>query len=294
MTDPHKTQSLPTDPNRTVMTPGPTFEATVTIKPIQCPVCKTFNPAGVMFCVDCGLIFDRALPEDAFGAPKVQLPCLVDSTGREHAIRPGRNAVGREGDIVLPDPRVSRRHAAIILEEGRVTLEDLGSTNGTTVNGQPLPPGQQRELQPGDKVAFGGVETAISFPGQAGATQQPPSRQTVALEAPPVAEAAASEPSPSEPPAPAYLVGDGLRLPLKPGPNSFGRKAENDLRLPDPYVSGRHGLLEVDEEGVWVTDLGSTNGTFVNGERVEPNQRLRLSDGDLLKVGGLELRIEVR
>src|SRR5215467_5483218 len=110
MNDPNRTQALNADPNRTVLgtpTMDPnktvmgsptTLNATQTIKPIQCPVCKTFNPAGVMFCIDCGLIFDRALPADAFGAPAVQLPMLVERSGREHPLRPGTNVIGREGD----------------------------------------------------------------------------------------------------------------------------------------------------------------------------------------------------
>ena len=89
------------DPNKTMMGVAPTLNATQIIKPIQCPVCKTFNPAGVMFCVDCGLIFDRALDGDAFGAPAIQLPLLVESSGREHPVRPGVNTIGREGDVLL-------------------------------------------------------------------------------------------------------------------------------------------------------------------------------------------------
>src|SRR5687767_3849861 len=109
-TDPNRTQmgTAPTlDPNRTMMGTAPSLNATQTIKPVQCPVCKSFNPAGVMFCVDCGLIFDRSLPDDAFGAPTVQLPMLVEETGREHPLRPGTTVIGREGDISLPDAKVS-------------------------------------------------------------------------------------------------------------------------------------------------------------------------------------------
>src|SRR5579859_5079571 len=91
------------DPNKTMLGTAPSMNATQTIKPLQCPVCRTFNPAGVMFCVDCGLIFDRALPADAFGAPVVQLPMIVEVSGREQPIRPGISSVGREGDIMLPD-----------------------------------------------------------------------------------------------------------------------------------------------------------------------------------------------
>src|SRR5438270_7168026 len=88
--DPNRTQlgAPPTaaDPNKTMMGTGPSLNATATIKPTQCPVCMTFNPPGVMFCIECGLIFDKALPGDAFGAPAIQLPVLVDPSGREHPV----------------------------------------------------------------------------------------------------------------------------------------------------------------------------------------------------------------
>ena len=55
--DPNRTQmGSVVDPNRTIMGGGPSLNATQTIKPVQCPVCKTFNPVGVAWCVDCGLI----------------------------------------------------------------------------------------------------------------------------------------------------------------------------------------------------------------------------------------------
>ena len=86
--DPNRTQlgSPPVaDPNKTMMGTAPTLNATITIKPTQCPVCKTFNPAGVMFCIDCGLIFDRALPADAFGAQGVLSALSSSSRGRTGA-----------------------------------------------------------------------------------------------------------------------------------------------------------------------------------------------------------------
>ena len=148
MSDANRTQMLTSDPNRTVMGSAPTFDpnktmmgsaptinATVTIKPIQCPVCKTFNPGGVMFCVDCGLIFDRALDGDAFGAPVVQVPMLVDMNGREYPLRPGTTVIGREADISLMDSKISRRHGQVTNTDGVLVFEDLGSTNGSKVNG---------------------------------------------------------------------------------------------------------------------------------------------------------------
>src|SRR5262245_29404847 len=63
----------------------------------------------------------------------------------------------------------------------------------------------------------------------------------------------------------------------------LGRSRICNLRLPgDATVSRQHCLLELDAGGVWVQDLGSRNGTFVNGEKI--GQRLALRDGDATMV----------
>jgi pSer/pThr/pTyr-binding forkhead associated (FHA) protein len=295
MSDPNRTQALSNDPNRTqlgvapsldpnrtILGTAPTLNATVTIKPVQCTVCKTFNPAGVMFCVDCGLIFDRALPADAFGAPAIQLPMAVDSNGREQPVRPGINVVGREGDVMLSDSRVSRRHAQITSTDGALSIEDLDSTNGTKVDGQPLGAGEVRSLTGTELLSFGGCEVRISLPGGAGAnaTAMPVTNKTAAISAPPKVEV-----------APARLVGEGHDHPLRKGTNSFGRKSDNDVAIPDPYVSGRHGVIEIAEDGYFITDVGSTNGTLLNDARLVPNMRTAITSDDVIRLGSLELRV---
>lgn len=272
------------DPNRTMMGTAPTINATQTIKPVQCPVCKTFNPPGVMFCVDCGLIFDRALPADAFGAPAVQVPQLVETGGREHPIRPGLTIIGREGDIALVDGKVSRRHAQITSENGTLTIEDLGSTNGTQVDGTKLNPGEKRNLRGGEQISFGGLELRLAMPGEAGAnaTAVVSSNKTAAMTVAPAVE----KPY-------AVLVGDGREIPLKKGMNTFGRKADNDVSIPDPYVSGRHGVIELADDGVFLTDIGSTNGTMLNDAKLAPNMRTALTPDDVIRLGALEFRVRV-
>lgn len=289
--------SAPTlDPNRTVMGTAPTLNATQTIKPVQCPICKTFNPAGVMFCVECGLIFDRALPDDAFGAPVVRLPVLVDAlTGREHPIRPGVNIVGREGDVMLPDPKVSRKHAQIVSEDGAMFVEDLGSTNGTLVNGNRVDPGTKQPFGQGDSVSFGGVELKLSLPGAAGATQLLGGNKTAAMPAAPsekdgdAENLAGKQETADAPEAAALLVYDGNEVPLRKGSNTFGRKDDNDVTIADPYVSGRHGQIEVEDDGIYFTDLGSTNGTFLNGAKLGENVRTRVEPDDELVIGSIAI-----
>lgn len=285
--DPNRTQlGAPPmlDPNKTMMGTAPTLNATVTIKPVQCTICKTFNPAGVMFCIDCGLIFDRALPGDAFGAPAVQLPMIVEQSGREQPIRPGVNVIGREGDVMLIDGKVSRRHGQITSDNGQLLLEDLGSTNGTKLNGTALGPGEKKAVSGGDTISFGGYEVRVSLPGATGAnaTAVISSNKTAAIATPPKVEV-----------APATLYGEGKEFALRAGLNSFGRKADNDVSITDPYISGKHGVIEVAADGLFFTDIGSTNGTMLNDAKLAPNMRTAITAEDVIRLGSLEFRVRL-
>jgi hypothetical protein len=74
-------------------------------------------------------------------------------------------------------------------------------------------------------------------------------------------------------------------------PTVAGRGPESTLQLDgDDFASARHALIEPRSDGVWIEDLGSTNGTFVNGARVT-TERL-LQTGDVLRLGQTELRLE--
>jgi len=74
-------------------------------------------------------------------------------------------------------------------------------------------------------------------------------------------------------------------------PVTIGRGEQNDLVLDgDEFASGRHARIEARGDGIWVQDLDSTNGTFVNGARVVGAERM--SPGDVLRVGETDLRVE--
>ncbi len=75
------------------------------------------------------------------------------------------------------------------------------------------------------------------------------------------------------------------------GPTRIGRGPENGVRLDaDDYVSSRHALVDARSDGVWVEDVGSTNGTFVNGARITDMRLLR--DGDVVRIGQSDFRVE--
>ncbi len=73
---------------------------------------------------------------------------------------------------------------------------------------------------------------------------------------------------------------------------SIGRSEESDIFLVDPSVSRNHATLRIEGEGVLVEDLGSTNGTFVNGERITGTRRI--VSGDALTFGNTQMRLEAR
>jgi hypothetical protein len=84
---------------------------------------------------------------------------------------------------------------------------------------------------------------------------------------------------------------EGDEFQLNSAPVTVGRGGQNDLVLSgDDFASARHARIEVRGDGVWVQDLESTNGTYVNGERVMGAQRL--DPGDVLRVGETDLRVE--
>ncbi len=83
----------------------------------------------------------------------------------------------------------------------------------------------------------------------------------------------------------------GAAVPLDSAPLTVGRGGQNDLVLAgDQFASARHARVEVRGDAVWVQDLDSTNGTYVNGARVVGAQRLE--PGDVLRVGETDLRLE--
>src|SRR5581483_299407 len=89
--------------------------------------------------------------------------------------------------------------------------------------------------------------------------------------------------------SPALPTGETHQIDSRP--LSIGREAENDVPLPrDEFSSGRHARFESRKDGVWIEDVGSTNGTFVNGVRLEKPRRL--SPGDVIRIGETDLRFE--
>jgi ABC-2 type transport system ATP-binding protein len=232
------------------------------------------------------------------------------ATGEEFRVT-DRTLVGRDtgSDFVIDDPEVSSRHAYVSPAEGGISIEDLDSTNGTWVNGRRV---MFSELvQSGDQLRLGATVLEVRLPTPAAATPappQPPAGDEVQL--PPAGDLAQPPPAGDEVELPQPVMTRERRIPTMPVLVFVdGERAGEELLVDahvvvgrdpgaadvilsqDTEVSRRHATFTPAGAGLTVQDLGSTNGTFVNGRRIEG--AVALNTGDKVKIGGelIEIRI---
>ena len=74
-------------------------------------------------------------------------------------------------------------------------------------------------------------------------------------------------------------------------PCIVGRSQEATLQIEDIKVSRQHAHISVDKDGFIIEDIGSSNGVKVNGERLNPGQKVRIYEGDMIQVGASEIHI---
>lgn len=201
--------------------------------------------------------------------------------------------IGRvRGDLRLDDALVSGAHCRIVQRAGRVVLQDLGSTNGTMVDGRPV---QDVVLRPGSEIVVGNTRLLV-FDAESTGTGQD-ARDGVAWLLDEEDDASGGLPVldsglvavPGFRPALKVLAGaDRNRtFELTEGNSTLGR-SQGEVPLADAEVSRKHAVVEVfGTSMVFVRDLGSTNGTYHNGRRV---QLSRLKPKDTLGVGKTVMR----
>ena len=84
----------------------------------------------------------------------------------------------------------------------------------------------------------------------------------------------------------------GEEVPVDSLPVAIGRGGQNEVPLDgDEFASAQHARFEARRDGLWVEDIGSTNGTFVNGARVTTPRRL--TQGDVVRVGQTDFRVDL-
>ncbi|GAB4457483.1 MAG: hypothetical protein OHK0029_17350 [Armatimonadaceae bacterium] len=249
-----------------------------------CPLLRG-EPADDGFCSECGYQIGSPLGDAAAQRP---MPKLMDVQGREYALKVGENVVGREGaDVMLPHNTVSRRHAMILVDEqGNVSLEDTGSTNGTRISGSMIPKRQRTGLRDQQVVQFGAVRLTLIAPEVEDellplppADTEEQDEELFAIEAP-AEQQTRAELIRKDGGEPVILMAERV---------TFGRRADNTVVLTnDSYASGSHAEITYQNGNFLLQDLGSTNGTKINGARLPPQRTQKLKDGDTIMMGQTE------
>lgn len=193
---------------------------------------------------------------------------VIDVEGRQYVVPPGAQwLIGRsaEASIRLTDDRLSRRHAFVLLSPDGWRLVDAGSSNGIYHRGQ-----RTAELSvPGDLTVHLGALEGVPLRMRVVPAYEPPKQDN----------------------RPTGEIGPALSSvhALPDQVVRIGRTANNDIVLDDLLVSRRHAELRRTAAGTEILDLGSGNGTFVNGQRV---QHAILAPGSLLTIGRHSLHFD--
>jgi ABC-type multidrug transport system ATPase subunit/pSer/pThr/pTyr-binding forkhead associated (FHA) protein len=233
----------------------------------SCRVCgKEVNNPRARFCPDCGSQLASTAPP---GTGNGKQPWLIIRTPgqelREVCLDQATFTVGRKPDnnVVLPPNYVSGYHGRLERRGKAWHYVDLDSTNGTFVNGQRV---QSADLCDGDILRIGdphGNSISLTFRTGAVAQVPTPTAGTIHMGA----------------------TALGLQTSL-----IIGRNPQADIPLQAPVVSWHHARLDQAPQGHVLTDLNSTNGTFVNGQRlVHPYP---LQQADVVQIGPFRLVYE--
>jgi pSer/pThr/pTyr-binding forkhead associated (FHA) protein len=183
--------------------------------------------------------------------------------------------------VIRVDSSVSSSHASLLFENGGWFIQDLASSNGTFVNRRKLAKNEKAPLPPGASVGLGKTVT-LRFE-QIGKSSEPaPVRDPRAsmIEAQITAQLGALKMvSPADNP---------IELPITGLECSVGRATDNAITIPADGKSGvsSHHALVYSLSGRWfIRDVGSANGTFVNGKPVPSGGTLELVQGSIIGLG---------
>ncbi|WP_010037715.1 MULTISPECIES: FHA domain-containing protein [Streptomyces] len=254
---------------------------------------------------------------------------VLESNGRTWTLDPSRAyTLGRDpqGDVVFDDARVSWRHATVSFNGRSWVIEDHGSTNGTFVQGQRI---HQMELGPGSAVNLGNATDGprLNLSGAAASVATPqaqPQQQPYAAQGanPGWAQQAPAQQAPHQQQAQAGWQQQpqqhAANIPQQQGPGGvagappvygdrspttfhqfslgrvmrIGRALENELVVSDLQVSRHHAEFHSTPDGrMEIRDLGSHNGTYVNGQPIPKGGTQLLGPADVVGVGHSTFRI---
>ncbi len=194
----------------------------------------------------------------------------------------------RESSVTIDSPHLSRRHAELYADpSGRLLIRDAGSVNGTIVNNRPATASEPIALSPGDQIRVG--DTLFIYEGLVGPM---PERDNQPFVLKPTAPLATEHELSAGQVFYYLLLRTGQRYLFDGEEAIVGRGQGNDIVIDSPSMSRQHAKLQKTPGGVYVSDLGSTNKTFVN--EIRADFPILLNHNDVVRFGDVvaDFRIE--
>ncbi|MEA3349682.1 MAG: FHA domain-containing protein, partial [Chloroflexota bacterium] len=221
----------------------------------------------------------------------------------DYLIKQGKTIIGRAPacDVILIHDDISRRHVQIEIDADGCWVMDLGSANGTLLDEIVLPPRRKMPLKPGQVVKVTKFELSIT-PYQKGdrvETEKIILRPDASVPIVDDVDAALDK---------TMMATFGIGMPA-PQPNFFlifsdredawqsiqlydgeyviGREPGCDIQIKTMGVSRRHAQIKIDGDQFWVTDLHSSNGVILSGEKIEPDKPYRVEPENIFVISKL-------
>lgn len=208
-------------------------------------------------------------------------PCLTPSfvLGRSQ----------QKADYVFSRKSISREQVSLSYRQSAWWLTALSENTPSFLNGSLASPGKAYPLKEGDEISFAGERLRLEeVPGQnpvppavsglqAGeklSLQEIPGKMPVSLAAACLQVESSSAPD----------LSPGLKIPVSDLPFTLGRSAACQLQIKVRTVSSHHGEISRQEENYYFTDLGSTNGSRLNGQSLKAHTAYPLKNQDLLQL----------
>lgn len=208
---------------------------------------------------------------------------LRESGGAKRTIPISKNeiTIGRtdENDVVLDSFYISKLHARLIWEQGSFYIEDVNSKLGTLVNGEKI---SRIKLKNNDEIQLGATRITFMEPGT-------DDKEPV--------EAADSDLTSIYVPESMFMLGtksmDGKikEYNLSLEGLMIGRAPTNDVMLEDKRVSRRHARIYEENGKVFIEDVGSNNGTFLEGSKIIPGKKIEVRGKQVIKIASHTLTV---
>jgi len=179
---------------------------------------------------------------------------------------------GEGSTLLINDSSISLNHAKVTTRQGKVYIKDLDSSNGVFVNGQRISTAKAKNIIPGDEIKIG-----LNVFHLEESSDDTDSEKTMII------EKAVTGPS-----LKLVLKGDkeeSMETSVTSKPIIIGRGEGSTLLLNDSSVSLNHAKITLRLGKVYIKDLGSTNGVFINDKKISTSKAKNITAGDEIKIG---------